>query len=112
MATLDIKKMLPFLEDEQINKLLEKCEVDGEYKGITIEQLFPFLSDEKIDELFRKYAFEGKNISKIIPFVSDEAMHKIVDDYIAGNSSVDINQVLPMLEEDDVKKLFDYEMNK
>lgn len=112
MNTLDIKKMLPFLEDEQIDQIFEKCEAGGEYKGIRMDDLLPYLSDEKIDEMFQKYANEGKSISSIIPFVSDQAMHKLVDDFIAGKSIVDINEVLPMLDEEDVKKLFDFEMNR
>jgi hypothetical protein len=138
--SMNIKKMLPFLEEEELDALAKKIidSPDKNYKGITIQNILPFLedetidvllkdavsknedyhqylpfaSDEVIDEMFLVAAKNGQPYSSFLPFVSDECLSKLIDEYIHGTFEIDIDKLYPFLEDDDIRKLFKHELNK
>ncbi len=138
--SLNIKKMLPFLEEEDLKDLAKKIKEspDRTYKGVSLNevlpfvdddlvddlfkdaveknedfnQYLPFVSDEVIDEMFIKAVKENKKYSAFLPFVSDECLSKLVDAYIQGTFTMDIDKIYPFLDDDDIRKLFRHELNK
>ncbi|MCI2068501.1 MAG: hypothetical protein LKJ88_02880 [Bacilli bacterium] len=112
-TNVNLNKLLPFLDDDDIKKLAAFLKQNGgSFNGTSLSSLLPFMDDDDIDDAFKDAWTNGKDFSKYLPFVSDEALSEAVDAYIHGNSSIDVNALYPFLEEDDLKKLFHYEINK
>lgn len=115
--TSSILSALPFLDDEDLNELLDNFLKNPEdLEGLNISAMMPFLSQEKCDELFIA-ALDGNiknlNIVAIVPFVSKEALSNFVDKYIDGMyQEVCIDAVYPFLSSKDVKRIFYYEISK
>ena len=70
--------LLPFMEDEEIHKIVESILNNSEdYKDLPLVAVMPFLSDEDCDALFMKFVVDEKyqddiELSSLAPFVSDE----------------------------------------
>jgi hypothetical protein len=108
----DLSKLLPFLEEDTIGKLSAKLSHEEEFCGIKLATLLPFMEDSDIDKLLLDRLYTGKSFSFILPFANDEVLHQIVTEYIEGKTDIDINPFLPFLEDEDIKRLFQYEVNK
>jgi hypothetical protein len=113
VANIRINSLLPFLDDDDISRLAAFIRQNGgSYNGTSLTSLLPFMDDDDVDKEFKEAWSNGKDFSKYLPFASDEALSEAVDAYINGNTSIDVNVLYPFLEEDDLKKLFRYEINK
>ncbi len=115
VRSVDIKKLLPFLEDDAIDKLAEAVLKNGDSAwNISFHDLLPFLSDEVIDRIFiEKVKKEDPSAKEMAPFVNDETFHKIVDLYLNGEiKNIDIDSFYYYMDEDDLRRLFKKAMNK
>ncbi|MBR5867922.1 MAG: helix-turn-helix transcriptional regulator, partial [Clostridia bacterium] len=71
-----IAPLLPFMDEEDVEKLLEQYESEGRSTSI----FYPFLSDKKICELFERYRAEGKSISALLPFLDDDTLTSLAEE--------------------------------
>lgn len=114
---MKIRNMLPFLDTEEIDALLEKV-AEKEIEGIRIEQLLPFASGKKLTQVYRNMMSSGNfdtsrfSKSSFFPFLPKEALHLLVEDYINGKIPSLPDSILPFLSSEDVKTLMKYELNK
>ena len=97
---------------ELVEKILSEEEST---KGLDINLILPYLSEEDADRLLIRELLDGETkirINKIAPFVSDECMRKIADLYIEGKipSNIRFEDLLPFLDEASIKKIFQYEI--
>jgi hypothetical protein len=108
----DLSKLLPFLDEDTIGKLAAKVSGEEEFCGIRLATLLPFMEDSDIDKLLLDRLHTGKSFSFILPFANDEVLHQIVTEYVEGKADIDINPFLSFLEDEDIRRIFQYEMNK
>ena len=111
--------LLPFMEDEEIHKIVESILNNSEdYKDLPLVAVMPFLSDEDCDALFMKFVVEEKyqddiELSPLAPFVSEECLSKLVDAYIEGKyPNLELDDLYPFMSSKDVKKLFRFFIQK
>ena len=111
--------LLPFMEDEEIHKIVESILNNSEdYKDLPLVAAMPFLSDEDCDALFMKFVAEEKyqddiELSSLAPFVSEECLSKLVDAYIEGKyPNLELDDLYPFMSSKDVKKLFRFFIQK
>lgn len=114
-----IIRMLPFLDDEEVAMLAKKIiEGDPDYEGIKLAAIFPFMDDDDCDEIFTDLLngnsqLKPSTIYSLIPFVSEDALSALVDQYIKGKyQNIDIDKIYPFLDDDDIKRLFRYELSR
>lgn len=106
---MNIKKLIPFLDEEDLNELADKIleSEEGSFDGVKIGDILSFLEDEKVDEIFLRQVKEHKDYQAYLPFVSDECMDRLTEDYINGEiGDFDIESVFPYMEDDNIKKVF------
>jgi hypothetical protein len=113
-ASFPIKKALPFMDDDDISRIAKKCtENGGSYQGIAFNELLPFLDDDDIDDEFRARVKNKQDYKALLPFVDDDVLSDVVDDYVKGQcEGLDMDDIYPFLDDDDIRKLFKFEMNK
>jgi hypothetical protein len=109
----DLSSFLPFVSDAAIDEAVNlitkgKVQVDTAF----IDKMLPFMDDDKIDEIFLLQVKNNQPISKYLPYVSDDALHKVVNMVINGKATLDLNVLLPFLDDDDIRNIFKAEMNK
>lgn len=108
---MDFKKMLPFLEEDELKELVAKLEAspDGTYQGITMKQVLPFLEDEDVDQMIASAYDKGLAVSSFLPFASDKGLTRLVERIIAkpGEPKVSLRSFLPFLEDEAIVKLAD-----
>lgn len=109
-------KMMPFMDDDDIHEIMEHVlNKDEGFEDIDLNVLLPFIDDDDIDLLFMRYVKDGMvdEVTKTIPFVSDDCLSDLVGEYVKGKyQDLDMDSMYPYLDEDDIKKLFYYEMKK
>lgn len=101
---MNLKHMIPFLEEAELNELAEKImeSPDGSFQDVTISNLLPFLEEEEIDKLVSLELEKGHPVDMYMPFMSDEAYHAIASSFIKGNPVPNIVKWIPFLEDEDV----------
>ena len=104
----ELKKMLPFLEEEEIDKVAGKVMESGaeEWKGLRLNDLFPFMSTETIDKMFLETVDAGKSFSQFLPFISEEIMHEIVEEIVTRKREMNLDFMYPFMSDEDIKKVF------
>ena len=110
----ELKKMLPFLETEEIDMIAKNVlESEAEeWKGFRLNDLFPFMSTAVIDKMFLKTVEEGKDYGRFLPFISGRVMHEIVEDVISGKRKMNLDAMYPFLSNEDMKKVFYFYLDK
>lgn len=111
---VDIKCMLPFMDDSTIDDLCEAV-VKGKITGIEMTDLLPFCDDEDlIDEAFLKAARDNQPYTQYLPFVSDDCLHRLAVDYCKGllDEQFDIDALYKYMEDDDIKMIFRHALNQ
>ena len=106
---VEMSEILPFLSNKDIARLLEKFKESGdkEFKGLHIGELYPFADDICIDEMFIDKFLKGELDESLIPFVSDKCWHELVVKYCENeNSNMDIDEIYPFLNKEDLNLLF------
>ena len=112
---MNIKIMLPFLDEDDLEELANKIldSEENEFKGVTICEVLPFLDDDVVDKMFFKAILNNKDYIKFLPFESEEALHTLVVKYFNGEiKNIDIDKIYPFLNEDDIKYIFRKFMEK
>ncbi|MFA6587124.1 MAG: hypothetical protein WCR16_03090 [Bacilli bacterium] len=109
----DLVSFLPFVSEDAVDKAVElikdgKAQVDEAFLG----KLLPFMDDDAVDDLFLVSIKSHKPYSQYLPFVSDEALHEAVKLSIEGKAEVDLDSLLPFLDDDDIRDIFHSEMHK
>jgi len=109
----NLYSFLPFVSDDAIDKAVDlisqgKVQVDT----ALIDKMLPFMDDDKIDEIFVLQVKNNQPITKYLPYVSDDTLHKVVTMVIKGEANLDLNVLLPFLDDDDIRNIFKAEMNK
>ena len=109
----NLYSFLPFVSDDAIDKAVDlisqgKVQVDTAF----IDKMLPFMDDDKIDEIFVLQVKNNQPITKYLPYVSDDTLHKVVTMVIKGEANLDLNVLLPFLDDDDIRNIFKAEMNK
>ncbi len=67
---MNLKHMLPFLDDEELSDLAKKIaeSADGVYQqGVTLKHLRPFVDDEDVDQMMVE-GFKGISVSLCASF--------------------------------------------
>lgn len=107
-----MKKLLPFLNDLELNDLLKKVLESPSYiyKDVTLKDLLVFLPSKDIDELFINELKKGNDANYFLPFVSHETLKNLVELYCNDklDYKIDIYKMAPFLEEEDIKLLYAY----
>lgn len=103
----DIRKALPFLEDDALKRLMEYAAENPDKINFDSAECYPFMSEKIMDEVFLKKLDGGVLDESCLPFVSSECMKKVVEKY-CENSDYDINidALYPFMDEDDISELF------
>jgi hypothetical protein len=101
---MNMKKMIPFLEDDELNQLADKvlASPDGIYQGVTMANLLPFLDDDKIDKAVVIELSHGHSIDAYKAFMDDDSYHAIALSFINGKPVSNMIKWIPFLEDEDV----------
>lgn len=105
---IEMRKVLSFLEEDDVALLLEKIMESGEpFRGLKLADVLPFADEDYIGEIFKKKVKEGIIDESLINYVDEDCWHEIVEDYCENeDSELDIDKIYPHLDEDDLKLLF------
>ena len=101
--------ILPFLEDEDIDELVEKI-LSGEVKGIKLMMLYPFLSTESLNKLVDHLIKENdsKQVLHALPFISKEKVNEVYEAIQAGTiTGLKEHSLIPFLGKSKIKEIFD-----
>jgi hypothetical protein len=109
-----VKRALPFMDEDDIEKIAGKIiQEGGTYKEISIDSLLPFLDESLVDRELLRRAKAGLPFENLLPFADESVLSQAVDDYIAGKGDgLSMDAIYPYLDDDDIRKLFRYEMDK
>ena len=105
-----LKKLLPFLKDEELFNLLNKV-LSSEnliYQDVKLRNILPFLDEEDLDQTFVSLLKEGREILEFLPFVSQQTLKNIVELYCLDrlDYKININQFIPYIDEDSITMLY------
>lgn len=105
---INLKKMLPMLEDEQLNELVDRVlnSETKEYKGVSLNNILPFLSDEKVDEILYLLITKKESVRTLLPFVSEETLHDVVEKALNDELEIDLDVFYPFLSDEDIQLIF------
>jgi len=104
---MNIKKMLPFLEEDELNELAKKVtsSPDGVYEGVKVEDLLPFMDEDDLGARMLEEAKAGRDISAFATFVDEDAFWPLVKLIEQGQEVKGLATVLPFLDEDEADHL-------
>lgn len=97
----DISPLLPFLDSEYVEVLMNKCK-DFD-KSIAI--FLPFLSCEKIDVLVDETINKGESINAFLPFMSEEKINKLAFEAFDRGGIKEASPYFPFMKEKDLRIL-------
>jgi len=112
---IDFLKLIPFIEDEDIQRICEKILAKGgSFKGLAMDNLLPFMDDEQVDHAFLlKLKNHDPGAKNYAPFVSDEAYHELAEEYVRGElQGVDLDAFYPFMDEEDIRLIFRAALNE
>ena len=110
MKDNNLKKMIPFLDDEELELLVDKIleSEEGIYKNVTIKDLLPFLDEDLIEKAFKSDINKNKDVSFYFPFLDDEFYDDIVSRMLENKKIDDkFYSYLPYLSEEILSKIVD-----
>ncbi len=103
-------KIAPFLDEDDVGEIA--IQLVRNRKSVNLTELLPFMDEDSVDICFRYALIRNENWQEYLPFVSKDALHKLMKDYMAGKITADFDLIYPFMDEDDIRTLFRYEMNK
>lgn len=112
---MDLMKMLPFLGSEEKKELVEAI-LNNDLLEVNFSTIaiVPFLEREDVSRLFQA-SLAGQidvNPSNFLPFLSDEEISRLIDQIKSGEqSNLTIETVMPFLDADQIKSLFNEILN-
>lgn len=111
---MDIKKLLPFLDDQSLSLYVEKIKEGKVSVADTITAL-PFLSRNNIKEIYQLIVDNkiDMKLNQLLPFMEEEDIeelyNKVINNEIPG---MDEETILPFLGQEKIKSLFMDYLNK
>ena len=109
---------LPFMDKADLHELVDKLLADDPAcKDLDLVTIMPFLDARDCDALFMRCLEGGLDekggLTAMAPFVSKECLSAFVEGYVSGKyQDVEINTLYPFLDSKDVKKVFQYILEK
>lgn len=109
---------LPFMDKADLHELVDKLLAgDPACKDLDLVTIMPFLDARDCDALFMRCLEGGLDekggLTAMAPFVSKECLSAFVEGYVSGKyQDVEINTLYPFLDSKDVKKVFQYILEK
>ena len=110
MKDINLKRMIPFLDDEELELLVDKIleNEEGIYKNVTIKDLLPFLDEDLIEKAFKSDLNKNKDVSFYFPFLDDEFYDDIISRMLENKKIDDkFYSYLPYLSEEILSKVVD-----
>jgi len=105
-----LKKLLPFLEEAELEDLLGKvlASENYRYQDVELRNLLVFLDQSKVDELFIEELKKKHDVTMFLPFVNHETLKNIVELYCTNKLEyeIDVSKFAPFLDADDIKLLY------
>ena len=105
LSDLDgLEEIAPFLRQETMEKLLERATIDD---LDVITEIAPFLSKAALDNIVRRCVESGNvdSIEELAPFLSKETLDAVVDAVIAGNVDLYLEELYPFMSKENLRKL-------
>ncbi len=96
-----ISALLPFLDSEYVEELMNKCKDAG--KSIAV--FLPFLSEERIDELAEEANTNGESFMMFLPFMSEENLRKLAYEAFDRGGLKEAAPFFPFMQDKDLKNL-------
>jgi len=96
-----ISALLPFLDSEYVEELMNKCKDAG--KSIAV--FLPFLSEERIDELAEEANTNGESFMMFLPFRSKENLRKLAYEAFDRGGLKEASPFFPFMQDKDLKNL-------
>lgn len=112
---MDLFKLLPFLEDEELEELANKIinSETNEFKGVRIGNLLPFLDEDFIGQLAKLCVQEGKSYHEFLPFLDDDDVDDILLKVAVEHPlRHEFYSLLPFASSDALSKLLDLILKK
>lgn len=109
---------LPFMDKADLHELVDKLLAgDPACKDLDLVTIMPFLDARDCDALFMRCLEGGLDekggLTAMAPFVSKKCLSAFVEGYVSGKyQDVEINTLYPFLDSKDVKKVFQYILEK
>lgn len=110
---MDIKKLLPFLDDESLSLYLEKIK-EGKIPTDDLVYALPFFNRQHIKEVCELVKNNAINFDfeKLLPFLDDEMIEEIYEKILNKEiTNIDEETILPFLSEQKLKTLFKNYLN-
>lgn len=100
---INAKKMLPFLDDDELHAIVLKMadSPDGTFEDISPREIAPFADDDDIDLLLTALAKKGVILSELYPFASSEAIGKAAQEALGRKNFDAFSKAMPFLDDDD-----------
>ncbi|MCH3909613.1 MAG: hypothetical protein LKF75_04290 [Bacilli bacterium] len=111
---MDVKSMIPFLDDDELFSLANKIidSEDGTYGDVDLKQIIPFIDDDDLPKLLAKAYNKGMDVTLFYPFMDEDDLTgfmKIVLD--SGRKDFNFRPLLPFLDEDGLDYIGEYLKN-
>lgn len=106
---MNIRKLLPFLDEESKQKLVESI-LNKEVTDIELVNVYPFLGIDALNDIYEKYLSKEYeiNIKHLLPFLGkdkiEELYYKVVNQEI---TDLEVEAILPFLGREKIKKIFE-----
>lgn len=112
--TSKLLKILPFLEDAEKKEIVDQILSDSEYfSDVKLAVIVPFLDQADVDKIFiHEIKKNSKQLQSLVPFVSEELLTEIVDQYLAGEITLNMDILYPFLKMEDIKRVFFFELKQ
>ncbi|NLG82813.1 MAG: hypothetical protein GX490_09925 [Bacilli bacterium] len=111
---MDIKKIIPFLDNESLDLFVEKI-LEGKINEKDLTFSLPFLTQDHITKIYqaiieKRITFK---IEILLPFMSEELIEDLYNKVINNETDIiDEAVVLPFLKPDKIKSMFMNYINK
>ena len=101
---MNIKKMLPFLDSDDLLEVARGV-VDGleKYEDISLISLLPFMDEDDVDEIAVDVYLKEGSIQAILPFVSEEKAGELARIAVEREDDIDLVAIVPFMDEDDIE---------
>jgi hypothetical protein len=100
---MNLKSMIPFLEEEELKELCDKIAAspEGEYQGVRMKNLLPFLEEEEVDRTMLVSFQNNQSIEDFLPFASENGIHQVVVAFLGGTPLKNPKRLFVFLDESD-----------
>ena len=111
---MKIHSMLPFLDKEEINKLID--EVLEKKVDLKLVHVLPYADEEKMDLVLERALTDDSILvytNHLLPFLNQRQMERLYEAYQEGlilDSKMKEHDILPFLSKDKIKEIFEKQL--